>query len=79
MREKKYVERLRLLDLTTLEVRRERGDIIQWFKIMEGFEEVNFIRNPCLGHPLAGIRSQYILETMKNCRQRENFFTVRAP
>ena len=84
MRGKKYEERLRLLEkdlerLTTLEERRLRGDLIQWFKIKEGFEEVNFIRNPCLGHPRAGVRSQYILETVKNCQQRENFFTVRAP
>ena len=54
-------------------------DLIQWIKIKEGYEEVNFIRNPCLGHPRAGVRSQYILETVKNCQQRENFFTVRAP
>ena len=79
MRGKKYEERLRLLDLTTLEESRVRGDLIQWFKIKEGYEEVNFIRNPCLGHPRAGVRSQYILETVKNCQQREKFFTVRAP
>ena len=48
MRGKKYEERLRLLDLTTLEEKRVCGDLIQWFKIKEGFEEVNFIRNPCL-------------------------------
>ena len=79
MRGKKYEKRLRLLDLTTLEERRVRGDLIQWFKIKEGFEDVNFIRKPCLGHPRAGVRSQYILETVKNCQQREKFFIVRAP
>ena len=75
MRGKKYKERLRLLDLTTLKERRVRGYLIYLFRI---FEVINFIRNPCLGHPRAGVRSQYILETVKNCKQLEKFFTLRA-
>ncbi len=27
----------------------------------------------------AGVRGKYILETVRNCQQREKFFTVRAP
>ena len=36
-------EVLRLLDLATLEERRVRRDLIQWFKIRKGFVEVNMI------------------------------------
>jgi hypothetical protein len=79
MRGKDYQERLRQLDLTTLEERRVRGDLIQWYKILNGFEKVSWIKEPRLGHPRAGVRSQYILETVKNCQQREKFFTIRAP
>jgi hypothetical protein len=79
MKGKSYEDRLRLLNLTTLEDRRIRGDSIQWFKIIKGIEEVRWLREPCLGHPRAGERGKYILETVKNCQQREKFFTVRAP
>jgi ribonuclease P/MRP protein subunit RPP40 len=36
-----YEERLKFLDMTTLETRRVRGDLIEVFKIMKGFENVN--------------------------------------
>jgi ribonuclease P/MRP protein subunit RPP40 len=40
MREKSYEERLKFLDMTTLETRRVRGDSIEVFKIMKGLEDV---------------------------------------
>jgi ribonuclease P/MRP protein subunit RPP40 len=36
-----YDERLKFLDMTTVETRRVRGDLIEVFKIMKGFENVN--------------------------------------
>jgi ribonuclease P/MRP protein subunit RPP40 len=36
-----YEERLKFLDITTLETRRVRGDLIEVFKIMKGLEDVN--------------------------------------
>jgi ribonuclease P/MRP protein subunit RPP40 len=36
-----YEERLMFLDMTTLETRRVRGDLIEVFKIMKGLEDVN--------------------------------------
>jgi ribonucleases P/MRP protein subunit RPP40 len=36
-----YSERLHVLKLTTLETRRLRGDLIQVFKIVKGFDDVN--------------------------------------
>jgi ribonuclease P/MRP protein subunit RPP40 len=39
--DKPYHERLAILRLTTLETRRLRGDLIEVFKIMKGFENVD--------------------------------------
>jgi ribonuclease P/MRP protein subunit RPP40 len=36
-----YEERVKFLDMTTLETRRVRGDLIEVFKIMKGFKNVN--------------------------------------
>jgi ribonuclease P/MRP protein subunit RPP40 len=36
-----YEERLKFLDMTTLETRRVRGGLIEVFKIMKGLENVN--------------------------------------
>jgi ribonuclease P/MRP protein subunit RPP40 len=41
MKEMSYEERLKFLDMTTLETRRARGDLIEVFKIMKGLEDVN--------------------------------------
>ena len=41
MRNYSYVERLKLFNLTTLETRRIRGDLIEVFKILKGYEDVN--------------------------------------
>ena len=37
----KYAERLKALNLTTLTERRRRGDLIQFFKIVKGIERVD--------------------------------------
>jgi ribonuclease P/MRP protein subunit RPP40 len=36
-----YEERLKFLDMTTLETRRVRGNLIEVFKIMKGMDDVN--------------------------------------
>jgi hypothetical protein len=41
MNEMSYEGRLKFLDMTTLETRRVRGDLIEVFKIMKGLEDVN--------------------------------------
>ena len=41
LRNKPYLERLRDLNLPTLETRRLRGDLIETFKIIKGFDNVN--------------------------------------
>ena len=37
----KYEKRLVVLGLTTLETRRSRGNLIEVFKIFEGFDNIN--------------------------------------
>ena len=40
LRKETYENRAKLLGLTTLETRRLRGDLIEAFKIMKGFEDI---------------------------------------
>lgn len=44
MGNKTYEDRLKLLQMTTLETRRVRGDLIEVFKIIKGFEQVDKIK-----------------------------------
>ena len=42
LRNETYETRVKLLGLTTLETRRLRGDLIEAFKIMKGFEDISW-------------------------------------
>ena len=75
-----YNDRLRALGLTTLEKRRERGDIIQLFKAFKSIDYINWAHPPaiqpnnreCRGHSMR-IRREI---ASKSCRY--NFLTQRA-
>ena len=41
-----YMERLRKLRLTTLETRRKRGDLIQFYKIVYGLDHIKWKKDP---------------------------------
>ena len=41
VKDKSYMNRLRILNLTTLETRRLRGDLIEVFKIFKGFDNLD--------------------------------------
>jgi len=41
LKDKSYEERLRVLGITSLEERRIRGDLIQVFRIVKGFDKVD--------------------------------------
>ncbi|CAF1129245.1 unnamed protein product, partial [Brachionus calyciflorus] len=76
-----YEERLAKLDLSSLETRRIRGDLIQFFKIINGYENVKFKNG--INYSISNYsnrRKKYKLtkENNKNCRARENFFTNRV-
>jgi hypothetical protein len=46
-------DRLTALGLTTLKVRRKRGDLIQLFKIMKKFDDVDI--GICMGNNMMGV------------------------
>ena len=46
LRKKEYEERLNKLKLTTLEKRRKRGDLIEFFKIIKVFDQVRWKKLP---------------------------------
>ena len=73
-----YEKRCELFGLTTLEVRRARGDMIQHFKFEKSIEEVNWVSAP---HriPARGInREKLSCESIKNRSERRNFYTNRV-
>ena len=41
LKDRRYTERLKALDLPSLEYRRKRGDMIMYYKIMTGKVEIN--------------------------------------
>jgi ribonuclease P/MRP protein subunit RPP40 len=71
LKDKTYEERLRLLNLQTLETRRIRGDLIEVFKMFKGFENIDpyiFFRlntAPTRGHSLKLIKPRCRLDIRK--------------
>ena len=64
-------------NITSLEKRRLRGDLIQKFKFFHGYENINWFSNPCNTPPRGGHRGFFIREIVKNCNERFHFFNNR--
>ena len=82
-----YNDRLKELGLTTLEIRRQRGDAIQFYKLAKGFNRVswyhpNTVTNSVsLDGPAGNIRGEkhrLCRQFTRNCASRENFFPNRV-
>ena len=81
-----YEKRLQESNLTTLEIRRLRCDLIQMFKIVKGFDEINWFykivfKNEQSFQSTYQLRShefQIERQLVKNCDPRHNFFTNRV-
>ena len=72
-----YEERLHNLNLTTLEARRKRGDLIQQYKIESGTIKVNRANQYERGVPRRAMRGNIHKEVVQNCQQKSNFFKNR--
>jgi ribonuclease P/MRP protein subunit RPP40 len=70
-----YLERLEELDLTTLETRRLKGDLIQIYKIFNGIDRVSLRKDPRkVTKSITRSHNQQITrENFKNCPLRNNF------
>ena len=79
-----YEKRLEVYDLQTLSDRRRRGDLYMMYKLVHGYETVNFQKriNWLSSRTLVneGRNHQYRLqkEIVKKCAVRYNFFTNRV-
>ena len=86
LRHLEYEERLKMLNLTSLEVRRLRGDLIQVFKILKGFDSVELsgllkVDSLKSTGPVSSIRGHKMRirsETVPHCLSRKNFFSNRV-
>jgi len=70
-----YTERLKQLGLTTLEARRQRGDLIQYFRFANNINHISWYHPNSLNEsgPASSTRGQ----NAKNYPARSNFFTNR--
>ena len=82
-----YQERLIKLNLTSLEQRRIRGDLIQFFKIIKGYNKIEWVKpliscpSVSLDCPAGGVRGgshRLAKLPISRCSARENFFYNRA-
>ena len=87
LKSKPYVERREALEWTTLEERRQRGDLIQLHKIQHGHDRVNLIHgnqilaSSGLDSPAGRTRRGQLAverQLVRNCGVRHNFFTNRT-
>ena len=87
LRNLSYHDRLIELNLTTLEERRLRGDLIQFFKWYTGSNIINLQNNPkraaalTRSGPASGLRMKphcFSRQDISTCALRENFFTHRT-
>ena len=82
----KYEKRLKILGLTTLEERRIRGDMIQNYKCLNGYNKIDWfnpntvVSSVSLNGPASSIRGnkhRLNRQFIRNFPQREHFFTNR--
>ena len=74
LRKASYEERLDRMGLTTLEKRRERGDLIELFKISRGADDITWFKQPIWSEPRDTKRRR---EIVSSCLQRYNYFINR--
>lgn len=84
LKKKSYPERLKFFDLTTLETRRKRGDLIQFYKFVHGLEDIKWVNE--LRHlnmdgytgPTLRRHKYHFYRESKACSAREEYFVNRV-
>jgi len=78
MKAKTYEQRLQLLNITTLEKRRQRGDLIEMYKILEGRYGSSVFVSVCFPG-IMNLRGHHLKLYKKPCRLnvRKYFFSQR--
>ena len=77
MKHLNYEARCNYFNLSSLKMRRLRGDLIQKFKFENNIESINWYVKPKSTPPRSSHRSYFIRELVKNCRERSHFFNNR--
>ena len=83
LRDESYAERLRILDIPSLEYRRSRGDMIQCYKIFKGIVRINIegmfdIIQPAATRSHTFGHQQRILRQRAHHRARASVFSQRV-
>ena len=75
-----YSERLRRLNLTTLEARRVRGDLIETYKLLHGLEKVDYRQFFTLNDSVHDLRghSMRLIKPRSRLQLRQNFYSQRV-
>lgn len=73
-----YNERMSRMSLTSLEIRRICGDLIQLYKVKNNLDLVAWHSPPTWSDPRPGRREQLRREIVSACQQRHNFFLNRV-
>ncbi len=73
-----YVDRCTQWNLTTLEDRRKRSDLIEQYKILHGHDLVKWHHQPSVVPARANHRERLGKELVKSCQQRRYFFCNRV-
>ena len=88
MRKKPYEHRIKVIGLTKLEIRRQRGDLIQYYKVINGLDRVKWskeqrkLNQDNRLNPASNLRRKGLTiyrEPIGKSRAREEFFLNRIP
>ena len=72
-----YAQRLEALKITTIKDRRIRGDLIQYFRIKNGHDDIRLLKEPKLQKSKRPHDQKIEREAFNKCNQRFNFLTNR--
>ena len=78
LKDQDYNFRLDRMGLTTLETRRNRGDIIELYKLGRGTDKITWVKEPNWSTQYGRKRSQLRRQIVTSCSQRHNFFLNRV-